>query len=287
LEDNHSKSTVFEVAGSTVTNMSKINPQDVMALRQKSGLGLMECKAALEEADGDMALAEVNLRKKGLSKMDGYVDRESAEGCVAVAFTSDHSRCAIVQVNTETDFTAKNDAFIAAADDVARMALTQPAGVVEPTSEMRTRIDELRITTKENVKWRRGCAFEGGRLGTYIHHDRKIGVVVQIDGDINDDVLHRLCLHVASVFPAPAGVNDDDVPDELIAKERNIAKAQAMESGKPEHIAEKMVDGKIRKYLNSVVLIRQSLVMDDGTQVKDLLPSGTSIRQFVKYRVGE
>lgn len=267
--------------------MANSSPNDVMILREKSGLGLMECKVALQEADGDMTVAEDNIRKQGLSKMDGCVDRDASEGCIAVAFTDDRSKCAIVEINTETDFTAKNDAFVAMATEIAQMALNQPIGTVEKTDDMQARVDDLRVTTKENAMWRRGFVLGAGKLGAYVHHDRKTGVVVECDGNVDDDTIRKLCLHVTAVVPAPLGVTDDDIPEHVLDKEREIAKAQAVASGKPENIAHKMVDGKIRKYLDSIVLLRQSLVMDDSTQIKDVLPNGSTIRQFVKYKVGE
>jgi elongation factor Ts len=266
--------------------MSIFNAKDVMALRKKSGLGLMECKAALEKANGDMALAEETIRKDGLSKMDGRVDRDASDGCIAVALRDDRSKCAIVEINTETDFTAKNDAFISMVSDIAKLALLQPAGIVEKTSEMQNRIDNLRVTTKENVTWRRGTVLEGGRIGTYVHHTGKTGVAVQVDGKIDDEILHKLCLHVASADPAPLSVSDSDIPAGVLAKEREIAKAQAMKSGKPDSIVEKMVIGKIDKFLDGVVLLRQPFVMDGTRKIKDLLPAGIAITGFVKYTVG-
>lgn len=261
----------------------KITPQDVMKLRQKSDLGIMECKTALEEAEGDMSLAEDNLRKRGLSKMDGRVDRESSEGCIAIVFTSDHSKCAIVEISAETDFTAKSKNFVYMVADVAQRALTQRVGSVEKTGTMQSIIDDIRVIMKENILWRRGEVFEGGTIGSYLHHDSKTGVIVQVDGNIDEGALHKICLHVASVVPAPLGITDNNIPGVILAKEQEIAKAQA--SDKPEKIAEKMVAGKIRKYLDSVVLLRQSLVMDDKIQIKDVL-AGASIRRFVKYKVG-
>lgn len=261
----------------------EITSKDVMKLRQKSGLGIMDCKTALKEAGGDMELAEDNLRKKGLSKMDGRVDRESSEGCISTSFNfNDRSKCAIVQINTETDFTAKNKDFVYMVGDVALLALMQRAGSVEKTNTMQKVIDVIRINMKENILWRRGEVFEGGTIGSYVHHDRKTGVVVQVDGEIDDAVLHKICLHVAAVVPEPLGINDADISATALAKEREIAKSQA--AGKPEKIAEKMVAGKIQKYLDSVVLLRQSLVMDTKMRIKDML-AGASIRQFVKYKV--
>ncbi len=186
-----------------VENMSIVNVQDVMKLRQETKLGLMKCKAALEEANGDMALAEMNLRKEGLAGSDAPEDHEFSEGCIAVALNEDSSKCAIVEINTQTDFTAWNETFVAMAADLARLAFEQHAGQIEKTAEMQDRIDQLRSTTRENVSWRRGIVLEGGRIGTYIHHDRKTGVAVQIEGSIDDVMLHQLCLHVASADPAP------------------------------------------------------------------------------------
>ncbi|MEZ6104214.1 MAG: translation elongation factor Ts [Pirellulaceae bacterium] len=266
--------------------MAKIDPKDVMALRRKSGLGLMECKAALEKANGDMVIAEDNMRKDGLSKMDGRIDRNASDGCIAVAATDDLSKCAIVEINSETDFTAKNDSFVAMAIEIAQLALRQPAGDVEKTNEMQNRVDDLRVTTKENVTWRRGIVLDGGQIGTYVHHDRKTGVAVQVDRKIDNTVLRKLCLHVASADPAPLCVNVAGVPEDVLAKEREIAMAQATKSSKPDAIVEKMVDGKIAKFLDGVVLLRQPFVMDGNNRIMDLLPNGVTIQRFVKYTVG-
>ncbi len=265
--------------------MSIVDAQDVMKLRQKTKLGLMKCKAALEEANGDMALAEMNLRKEGLPGSDAPEDHEFSEGCIAVALNEDGSKCAIVEINTQTDFTARNDTFVAMAADLAQLALEQHAGQVEKTVEMQDRIDQLRSTTRENVSWRRGIVLAGGRIGTYIHHDRKTGVAVQIEGSIDDVVLHQLCLHVASADPAPLSVTEEGIPQDRLANEREIAAAQAMNSGKPEAIAERIMHGKLEKFLDSVVLLRQRFVMDSDKQIKDLLPPGTIIQRFVKFRI--
>lgn len=246
----------------------------------------MECKAALEKTNGDMALAEDNIRRNGLSKMDGNVHRPASDGCIAVVATDDLSKCAIVEINTETDFTARNEGFVAMATDIAQLALRQPAGDVERTDGMQNRIDDLRLTTKENVTWRRGVVLEGGRIGSYVHHDRKTATLVQVDGDIDDNILRKLCLHVASADPAPLCVVCDDLPDDLLAKEREIAKAQATRTGKPDNIVDKMIEGKIAKFLDGVVLLRQPFVMDGDKRIEDLLPKGAKIKRFVKYTVG-
>ncbi len=262
-----------------------ISAKDVMALRKATGLGMMESKAALEEAGGDMQAAQDLLRSKGLAKMDGRADRESAEGKVAVAVSPDGSKGAIVEINTETDFTASNEAFVKLTQDVANLALEQDAGDVEKTDAMQALIDEVRLVTKENVQFKAGKVL-AGNVGSYIHFTGKIAVLIEVEGDADSDLLKDLCMHVSAASPTPLGVNEDEVPADILAKEREIAKAQAIESGKPEAIAEKMVEGKIRKYLDSVVLTRQPFVKDDKKQIKDLLPKGTTIKQFARYHVG-
>jgi len=262
-----------------------ISAKDVMALRKATGLGMMESKAALEEAGGDMQAAQDLLRSKGLAKMDGRSDRESAEGKVAIAVAPDGSKGAIVEINTETDFTATNEAFVNLTQSVADLALQQDAGDVEKTDAMQALIDEVRLVTKENVQFKAGKVL-AGNVGSYIHFTGKIAVLIEVEGDANTDLLKDLCMHVSAASPTPLGVNEDEVPADILAKEREIAKAQAIESGKPEEIAEKMVEGKIRKYLDSVVLTRQPFVKDDKKQIKDLLPKGTTIKQFARYQVG-
>ncbi len=262
-----------------------ISAKDVMTLRKATGLGMMEAKAALEEAGGDMQKATDILRTKGLAKMDTRADRASAEGKVAVAVAADGSKGAIVEVNTETDFTASNEAFIVMTKAIADLALEQDAGDVEKTDAMQGLIDEIRLTTKENAQFAKGKVL-AGKVGSYVHFTGKIAVLVEVEGEASDELLKDLCMHISAVSPSPLGVTEDEVPADIIAKEREIAKAQAMESGKPEEIAEKMVEGKIRKYLDSVVLTRQPFVKDDKKQIKDLLPKGTTIKQFVRYQVG-
>ena len=261
-----------------------ISAKDVMEFRRRTGLGMMECKQALEAADGDMKVAEDDLRKKGLAKMDGRADRTSAEGRVAVV--SDGKKAAIVEVNTETDFTAGNDQFTEMVNAIAAEAFKQDAGDVEKTDAMQAIIDEVRLTTKENVQFARGKVLTGETVGTYLHHNGKVASVVVLDGQGSDQLMSDLCMHVTAIVPTPLGVTDEDVPTELIEKEREIAKGQAIEQGKPENIAEKMVEGKIRKFLEENVLPKQKFVKDDKQLIKDILPEGVNITAFAKYELG-
>lgn len=265
-----------------------IAAKDVMALRQKTGLGMMECKQALTETDGDLQQAVDLLRQKGLAKMDSRSDRTSAEGKVAAVVADDAAKGAIVEINTETDFTAGNETFVSMVQNVATMALDQEPGEAEKTDAIQSAIDEVRLTTKENVQFGRGQVLGGAgtKVGAYVHFTGKVAVLLQVEGDVSDELLKDLCMHISAVSPAPLGITEDQVPEEIVAKEREIAKAQAVESGKPENIAEKMVEGKIRKYYDQVVLMRQPFIKDDKKQIKDLLPKGASIKAFVRYAVG-
>ena len=263
-----------------------ITAKDVMALRKATGLGMMEAKKALIEVDGNFDAAVDLARQKGLANMDGRTDRASAEGKVAIAINGNRSKGAIVELNTETDFTANNEQFVKMAQTVAAEALRQDPGDVDKTPPMQTAIDEVRLTTKENAQFGRGVVLgkPGRTLGSYVHHTGKVGVLIETEGDISEQLLKDLCMHVSALNPM--GINDDDVPPETLERERQIAKAQAVEQGKPENIAEKMVEGKIRKYLDEVVLLRQPFVKDDKMQIKQLLPAESKIHRFVRYQVG-
>lgn len=265
-----------------------ITAKDVMALRKATGLGMMESKAALEEAGGDMQKATDLLRTKGLAKMDGRTDRASAEGKVASAIADDRAKGALVEVNTETDFTANNEAFVAMTQAMADHALQQEPGDVTVTDAMQAAIDEVRLTTKENAQFAQGVVLGGAgkTVGSYVHFTGKVGVLIEAEGNADEALLKDLCMHISAVSPAPLGVTEDEVPAEVVEKEREIAKAQAIESGKPENIAEKMVEGKIRKFLDEVVLLRQGFVKDDKVQIQSLLPDGVTITRFARYQVG-
>ncbi|MCX5661925.1 MAG: translation elongation factor Ts [Planctomycetota bacterium] len=265
-----------------------ITAKDVMDLRNKTGLGMMECKAALAETDGDVAKAVDLLRAKGIAKMDGRADRASAEGRVGTAVAGDKGKGSIVEINTETDFTAGSDVFKAMVQAVANEALKQPVGDVQATDAIKTLIDNVRITTKENIQFARGRVLGSGgsKIGSYVHHNGKVGVLVEVKGDSTPELLTDLCMHVTAVQPTPVAIDEAGVPAELIAKEKEIAKAQAIEQGKPEAIAEKMVVGKIRKFLEENSLINQVFVKDDKKKVKEILPKGSTVAAFVRYGVG-
>jgi elongation factor Ts len=260
--------------------------KDVMALRQKTGLGMMDCKKALTECNGDMAAAEEWLRHQLKGKMDARTERPAAEGRIGIAIEGDQA--VICEVRTETDFTARNDEFVAVVDDVTRAALGQPAGPIRADDAIAKRIDDARIATKENVSFARGEKLEGGGFGSYIHHDGKRAALVQIEGSADEDLLRGICQHIVAHVPPPLGVTEDDVPADAMDKVRQEAEQEAAESGKPAEIATKIAEGKVRKYIQQNTLLNQMYVKDPTgkTPVKKVLPQGLTVKRFVRYTVG-
>jgi elongation factor Ts len=271
-----------------------IGAKDVMTLRHKTGLGMMECKQALEETQGDIEKAVDLLRKRGLAKMDTRTDRASAEGRLAAVISADKAKGAIIEVNSETDFTANTDAFKAMVAKVAAEALKHPAGEVAKNDVMQAAVDDVRLTTKENIQFGRGKVVGGPNsiVGKYIHFTGKTGALVELDVSgasrdvITEELLSDLCMHVTAISPPALGVRPEDIDPAIVAKEREIAKGQALESGKPPQIAEKMVEGKLRKFYEERALLLQPFVKDDKKQVKALLPKGVALKSFVRMQIG-
>ena len=270
--------------------MAEISAKDVMALRAATGLGMMDCKQALAETNGDVAAAEDYLRRKLKGKMDARTDRAAGEGRIAIAVSEDGRSAAIVEIRAETDFTAKNDNFITMAQQVAKEALKASSGAVDATDAITKLVDNVRISTGENVSYARGHKLTGGSdtsYGVYVHHDGKTGVLLQAEGSISQDILRDICMHITAVIPRPQGVTKDDVPANVIERERKFALEQALESGKPQEIAEKMVEGKLRKFFEEVALLEQPFVKDPEKRIIDLVPKGASIVAFLRWQVGE
>ncbi|MFO0963062.1 MAG: translation elongation factor Ts [Phycisphaerales bacterium] len=266
----------------TTTNISS---KDVMALRERTGLGMMDCKKALTEANGDMAVAEAALREALKGKMDTRTDRAAGEGCVAVAVAG--RKAAIVEVRAETDFTARNPEFRAMAEKVAKIAAAGAAGAVSVSPEMTKLIDEVRIRTGENISFGGGTVLEGDAFGQYIHHDGKKGAIIAYTGTLDADSAVGICQHIVAVTPPPVAVDEAGVPADVVAKRKQEAVDEAKASGKPEQIAVKMAEGKMRKFFEEVTLLGQAYVRDDKKQVKALLPAGTKILSFARLAVGQ
>jgi len=265
-----------------MTATESFSAKDVMALRQKTGMGMMDCKKALAETGGDMKAAEQWLRDHAKGKMEARTERATGEGRIAIAIEG--ARAAIVEVLTETDFTAKSDGFVSMADDVARLALTQDAGEVIATDDIAKRIDDVRLTTKENTNLSRGVRLDGGTFGCYVHFDGKRAALVQIDGSADAETLKGICQHI--VFHDPKGISQADIPAEALDKVRTDAIKDAQASGKPEQIAQKIAEGKVRKFLEENTLLNQKYVLDEARPVKDVLPKGATIRGFIRYTLG-
>ena len=273
--------------------MAEISASTVMELRQRTGLGMMECKKALTEAEGDIARAEELLRIKSGSKASKAASRVAAEGVIGLFVAGDAKTAAMVEVNCETDFVARNEEFRAFANDVAQVvALDRPADVAALT--LRTlpsgdTIEARRVALVqkigENISLRRFVREEAkGRIASYVHGAR-IGVLVDYEG--GDDTLGKdLAMHIAAT--KPIAVSRDQVAADLIEKERSIAAARAAESGKPANIVDKMVEGAVAKFLAEVTLLPQPFVKNDKQTVADLVKArGAKVHGFVLYVVGE
>ncbi len=269
--------------------MAEINAKDVMAVRNRPGLSMMACKAAMVEAGGDPEKAEEILRKQLKGKMDTKTDRAAGEGRVAVARAREAST--IVEVRAETDFTAKNEKFINAVQKIADLALEAHPGDVPVSPAMTKIIDELRISTGENISYARGHKLaqdpSSGGFGSYVHHDGKIGVLVQAEGDVSEEKLKDVCMHITAVTPRPMGVTVNDIPADLADKERRFRVSQAVESGKPQQIAEKMVEGAMKKFFEERALMEQPFVRDETKKIKEVLGGKTSVVAFYRWQVGE
>ena len=270
----------------------EIKPALVKELRERTGAGMMECKKALVETQGDIDLAAEWLRKAGAAKADKKASRVAAEGRVAVRSDEQLGRHVVLEVNSETDFVAKDDNFRAFVDKLADIVLRErPAGL---EALLRTSVDgrtvedlRLELVTKvgENISVRRFDVVESGAtVGSYVHGTR-IGVLVEIEG--GDAALARdLAMQVASL--APRYVSGDDVPKEFLDKEREIILAQTAEEKKPPEIVAKMVEGKLRKFIDEVTLTGQVFVKDDKKRVRDVLAANKAkVKSFRRYEVGE
>ncbi|PWG63906.1 translation elongation factor Ts [Sediminicurvatus halobius] len=272
-----------------------ISAQLVKDLRERTGAGMMECKKALVETDGDIEGAIEVMRKRGLAKADKKADRVAAEGAIVVAVDGEARHGAMVEINSETDFVAASDDFKGFADKVAARVLADAPADLEALlalpleaggADVATAQKELVARIGENIQVRRfqHYASEGGRLFHYLHGSR-IGVLLELEG--GDDELGRdLCMHVAASRPVCVSV--DEVPEDRAAKEREILVAQAQESGKPQEIIEKMVEGRLRKWLAEITLLGQPFVKDPDQTVEQLLKErGAKVVRFARFEVGE
>jgi len=271
-----------------------ISAKLVKELREKTGAGMMDCKKALQETDGDLDKAADYLREKGIAKAAKKADRIAAEGLVGVK--SQGNSAAIVEINSETDFVARNESFQNLVNDVANHILeTKPADLEElNASEMNGKKVEEVITEAiskigEKLTLRRFAVAEktdDDSFGEYLHMGGRIGVLTIVEGSTDAEAAKDVAMHAAALNPKY--VSKDDVSQEELAHEREVLKQQALNEGKPENIVDKMVEGRMRKYLEEICIVDQPFVKDSDQTVEQFLKSkGGTLKDFIRFEVGE
>jgi elongation factor Ts len=295
---------------------TQISAKDVAELRARTGAGMMDCKKALEEANGDMSAAVDILRKKGIAKADKRADRAASEGQIVVWNSPDGKVAAMIELNCETDFVGRNDEFVALSKQVAEH-VGQDASVdglvtvgaegaylntpwsLEAGRSVGEIVKAASAKTGEKVELRRIARFASeGVVGSYLHFNGKAGVMADVTGATSDaakELGKHVAEHIAAGVPSVAiAVDKDGVSPEFLAKEREIFVAQAVESGKPQAIAEKMVEGRIAKMLGEITLLGQPWVRDDKQTIGELVASTAkaagaplAVKRFVRFKMGE
>ena len=275
--------------------MSTVSKDDVLSLREKTGAGLIDCKRALVESNGDIEAAVSILRKKGVASAAKKAGRDAGEGLVAQCLSEDQSKGILVEVNCETDFVAKNDDFVNFVTDVARQLLENPnvdleTQRIEQVAKIGEKIRITRSTTLSPVST--------GLVESYVHTGGKVAVLLALGTSTSDSanstnvraLAKDLCMHIAAT--SPVCVSRDDVPAELVSKEKEIATAQA--EGKPPQAIEKIVQGKLDKYFSNSCFLEQPFVKDPDHSIKGLLEktgkeigAELTVEKFVRFQVGE
>ncbi|HJM27624.1 MAG: translation elongation factor Ts [Acidimicrobiales bacterium] len=264
--------------------MAEFTAKDVQKLRQASGAGMMDAKKALEEKSGDFDAALQALREKGLAKADSRSDRESSDGAIAIA--RDGKAVALVELKSETDFSAKAQDFLDLAQEIAELVLDEGEDSVSKKEEA---IDDLRIAKKENIQLgtvKRITIEEGSMVDVYLHTDqdgRGINGVVVLGKDVSPEILHEVALHIA--FAKPSALTREEVPSEEIERERESALGVTKAEGKPEAAWEKIVEGRVSKWLSERVLLEQGMFGEKET-VSQKIGNG-SIVNFVQAFIGD
>jgi len=273
----------------------QITASMVKELRERTGSGMMECKKALQETDGDIDVAIENMRKAGMAKADKKSGRIAAEGRVVIEISDDGKSAAVVEVNCETDFLSGSDEFMSFVTAITKTVLANKPADVAALSEMTLdgsseTVEETRkakiAKIGENMQLRRFEVFDTttGTFGCYLHGTR-IGVLVEMQGG-DEALIKDVAMHIAA--SNPLCVSEANVPADVLEKEKEILRAQALESGKPAEIVEKMLTGRIRKYLAEITLLGQSFVKDPDKTVETLLSDAdATVVRFARYEVGE
>jgi len=267
--------------------MSNISASQVKELREKTGLGLMDCKKALEEANGDLDLAVEGLRKTSGLKASKKSSRSAADGLIGIK--SFDGKSFMVEINCETDFVARDDSFNLFMQEVLEIVSTNGDKSLEELlkSGIEEKREKLVQKLGENIVVRRVTASvdNSDSSGVYLHSNNKIGTIISLKGG-TEEVAKDIAMHAAATDPM--AISPSDIPEDVIEKEREIYKAQSEESGKPADIVEKMIEGKIRKFLSEVSLTEQDFVKDPGLKINDILKDNdASIIGFTRFEVGE
>lgn len=266
----------------------------VKELREKTGAGMMDCKKALQDANGDMERAAEILREKGIAKAAKKSDRIAAEGLAAVEVSGNYA--VVVEINSETDFVAKNEEFQTLTKEIAKNLVEQRPADVEAAlagtlggTSLNEYLNEKIAKIGEKISLRRFTVLEKpatGVFGTYLHMGGKIGVVAVLDGTTDESLAKDVAMHIAAANPRY--VSRDQVSQEEVEKEKEILKAQALNEGKPANIVEKMVEGRLGKFFEEICVNDQAFVKDPDKKVGKLLSEkGASIVSFARYEVGE
>jgi elongation factor Ts len=279
----------------------------VSELRGRTGAGMMDCKRALEEAGGDMDKAGEILRKKGIAKADKRSDRSASQGLIVIEAAHSGRDSAMIELNSETDFVAKNEDFVALAKDLAKHALQHAPLGVHPGSAIEAQpfrgttvgeaVKQVSGKTGEAMALKRVARFQApeGTVGHYLHHNGQSGALVEVAGPRSEAVTalaRDLALHVTSADPI--GVSEADIPVDVIARERRIAEEQVAQEGKPENLRAKIVEGKIRKFVAERTLLGQPFVKDDSKSVGELVREAgkhaggpLTVTRLARFKVGE
>ena len=266
--------------------MSNISASQVKELREKTGLGLMDCKKALEESQGDMELAIEELRKTSGIKASKKSGRSAADGLIAIK--SQEDQYFMIEVNCETDFVARDDSFVEFTSQTLDSYVSNPESSLEEILANGAEDNREKIVQKlgENIVIRRiAKTNESSVTGSYLHSNQKIGCIVSLEGG-DESLANDIAMHASATDPM--AVTPSDIPTETVEKEREIFRAQSEGSGKPPEIVEKMIEGKVAKFLSEVSLTEQDFVKDPNMKISQLLKeNNANILNFIRYEVGE
>ena len=269
----------------------EINATLVKELREKTGVGLMACKKALKETNGDIEESIKKLREKGLATASKKSDRTANEGRVFIATSPNSDKVVIVEVNCETDFVASNDDFSTFGNSIATHILDnniQDLAALESSAVTGKNFPDyvseyvLKLGEKLNIKQ---FKTQQAPFGHYIHMNHKIGIIVQFSNKVEEETAKSIAMHIAATNPKY--IKSDEVPESELDAERQIIRTQALNEGKPEKILDKIVEGKLSKYYKEHCLLDQAYIKDDKKSIREVLTDQTTVTEFIRYQIGE